>query len=83
MIFNIYNRFKKGVKNLIEEIEKDWERYKYVASKVADEYLGKLVRNMLEEMQASMDLDSELNRQIQETKNKLKELIAKREARKC
>lgn len=83
MIFNIYNRFKKGEKNLIEEIEKDWERYKYVASKVADEYLGKLVRNMLEEMQASMDLDSELNRQIQETKNKLKELIAKREARKC
>ncbi|MCD8182406.1 MAG: AAA family ATPase [Bacteroides sp.] len=82
MIFNIYNRFKRGDKNLIEEIGKDWEKYQYVASKVADEYLGKLVRSMLEEIQFSIVPEKELNRQIQETENKLKELIAKKEARK-
>lgn len=79
-IFSIYNKFKRGNKKNIEE--KDWRKYQYIASKVADEYLGKLVKSMLNEMLPLIAPEKELNRQIQETENKLKELIAKKEARK-
>lgn len=37
---------------------------------------------MLEEMQHLIDPEKELNRQIEETENKLKELMAKKETRK-
>lgn len=37
---------------------------------------------MLEEMQPLIDPEKELNRQIEEAENKLKELMAKKEARK-
>lgn len=76
MVFDIYSRFKRGEKNIIEE--KEWKKYQYIASKVADEYLGKLVKGMLEEMQPLIDPEKELNRQIEEAENKLKELMAKR-----
>lgn len=78
MVFDIYSRFKRGEKTIIEE--KEWRKYQYIASKIADEYLGKLVKGMLEEMQPLIDPEKELNRQIEETENKLKELIAKKEA---
>lgn len=80
MAFDIYSRFKRGEKNIIEE--KEWKKYQYIASKVADEYLGKLVKGMLEEMQPLIDPEKELNRQIEEAENKLKELMAKKETRK-
>lgn len=80
MVFDIYSRFKRGEKNIIEE--KEWKKYQYIASKVADEYLGKLVKGMLEEMQPLIDPEKELNRQIEEAENKLKELMAKKETRK-
>ena len=80
MVFDIYSRFKRGEKNIIEE--KEWKKYQYIASKVADEYLGKLVKGMLEEMQPLIDPEKDLNRQIEEAENKLKELMAKKEARK-
>lgn len=80
MVFDIYSRFKRGEKNIIEE--KEWKKYQYIASKIADEYLGKLVKGMLEEMQPLIDPEKELNRQIEEAENKLKELMAKKEARK-
>lgn len=80
MVFDIYNRFKRGEKIIIEE--REWKKFQYIASKVSDEYLGKLVKSMLEEMQHLIDPEKELNRQIEETENKLKELMAKKETRK-
>ncbi|HJH70266.1 MAG TPA: AAA family ATPase [Bacteroidaceae bacterium] len=80
MVFDIYNRFKRGEKIIIEE--REWKKFQYIASKVSDEYLGKLVKSMLEEMQPLIDPEKELNRQIEEVENKLKELMARKEAQK-
>lgn len=79
LIFKFYNKFKRGEKNLKEDIVTNWKKFKYVASKIADEYLRKIVKSMLDEMYTEFIPEVELEQQIQETENKLKVLLAKKE----
>ena len=79
-IFESYNKFKRGEKNLEEDLIKNWERYKYISSKIADEYLANIVTSMLDEMKDKFIPEIELEHQIQETENKLKALLARKKS---
>lgn len=79
-IFMVYKKFKNRDEKFIEDVRNNWEKFKYIASKIADEYLCKIVNSMLEEMSSEIIPEDELDRQIHEAKCKLKELLAKKES---
>lgn len=84
-IMGLYNKYldSENKSELITKHAENWDRYRYVISLVADEYLHGLVNRMLDEMSRYLPdrylNTEELDRKIEETEAQLRELKARKE----